>query len=144
MLSHTLQTISRAAGLILIAAALVGCQAYANTMNSILDSGALPVISGSVTVVNTMSVPVCGVTMVQPGDPGGDDHLRGEQLLPGAEGTVDIPWVGKPSEQTPQPETWTMQVFSCDQRSPYTVERGSQLLTIEGVKASGSPPVAIR
>ena len=46
MLSHTLQTISRAAGLILIAAALVGCQAYANTMNSILDSGALPVISG--------------------------------------------------------------------------------------------------
>jgi len=137
-------TLTRIAGFILLAAALTGCQAYANTMNSILDSGAIPVISGSVTVVNTMSVPVCGVTMAQPGDATGDNHLRGEVLQPGAEGKVDVPWIGKPSEQTPQPESWTMEVFGCDQRSPYTVERGARLLTIDNVEPGKSQTVAIR
>ena len=137
-----MKTCYLALAILLSAATLIGCQAYVNTMNTVLDNA--NVVSGSVAVVNTMSVPVCGVTMVQPGTTSSDNHLQGKMLAAGTEGAVDIPYLGKPSEQPPQPETWTMQVFGCNQRSPYVTEPGTLLVAIEGVGKASPQPVPIR
>ena len=112
---------------------LAGCEAYNKAAYGILDN--MEATSGSVKVVNTMSVPVCQISMVHAGEPGraGND-LQGKQLAPGAEGTVGIPYVGKVSENKPQPETWTMKVYGCKDRTAYEKEPGSLLATIDNVK----------
>jgi len=122
---------------------LAGCEAYNKAAYGILDN--MEATSGSVKVVNTMSVPVCQISMVHAGEPerSGND-LQGKLLAPGAEGSVGLPYVGKASEHKPQPETWTMKVYGCRDRTAYEKEAGSLLATIENVKSAGGEPVAIR
>jgi hypothetical protein len=122
---------------------LAGCEAYNKVAYGVLDNA--NVTTGSVKVVNTMSVPICGVTMVPDGgaEREGED-LQGKELGPGAEGTVSFPFIGKPSENPPQPEKWSMRVYGCEATSAYEKRRGSLLATIPDVSKNSSQPVAIR
>ena len=139
-----------------VVSSFAGCATYMKAMD------AMPASSGTLRVVNTMAVGVCGITLVQAGadEPteapssvkevfkkaradNGKEHMSGDSLAPGQEGTVSIPLVGKLSENKPQPESWSMEVYGCD-NSGYTPKKAGLLMTMDNVKPDSTQPIALR
>ncbi len=122
------------------AISIQACGAYMNLMNS------LPA-TGSFKAINTMSVPICKVTVFSPTDPSvsyDNEHKYKVLLAPGAEGGLSYPMkkaqdAGVPSD----PDKLSMQVFACKPGNFDQMDVGTQVATIENVDVK-SGTVAIR
>jgi len=110
--------------------------------------GSLPMVGGSFPVVNTMSVPICQVSVFFMSDPSiAYDNERNMKVLlgPGEEGQVSYP-VRKDDAGTPVDpagEKFGMRVYGCKEEA-YSQKVGGVLVTIEDVDVHSSSPVAIR
>ncbi len=105
-----------------------GCAAYTKAMGTVMKH--TDNIAGSFEAVNTMSVPVCKIT-VSPngGELRDEDELRGDVLSPGQTARVDIPLMGDPMDpEAPQPESWDVAVYGCDAGPMDTLEPGETVL----------------
>ena len=121
-----------------------GCAAYMAVM------GSLP-MTGSVAAVNTMAVPICRVTVSLVSDP--SVTYRNElsssprpYLLPGEPKRIGYPIKkdanGGPAS-TPE-DRYVMEVFSCVNRSPYSLDAGPLLATIDNVDVRSGAQVVLR
>jgi hypothetical protein len=125
-----------------IAAGVLSCSAYTSLMS------ALPMVGGSVPVVNTMSVPICRVTVFAASDPGleYENERSGNIFLgPGEEGSVSYPQrkddAGAPVSSAD--EKWNMKVYGC-KKEAYTQKAAGELATIRDVDVRSQTPIAIR
>ena len=128
----------------LLAVGSTGCEAYANAANGVLNSGVMKISDGTISVKNALSVPVCKITVFnsQDQDRSAND-LQGKELPPGADGSVDIPHVGKAEEPTPPGLVYGMRVYACQDRTAYTKEPGALIATINPVDAKDHNVVVI-
>jgi hypothetical protein len=126
----------------------VGCQAYSNVANGILNSGLLHATDGSVNIKNALSVPICKVTVFNDREPDRDgNELEGEKkvLLPGADGRATIPHFGKGSEPTPAGMKYGMKIYACKANAthPSDLEPGALVTTIPSITLHSSEPTII-
>src|SRR5579872_4331278 len=98
------------AAFLLASIAAVGCQAYADAANGVLNSGLVKLTDGSVKVRNALSVPICKITVFDDKEPNRSDNdlaIGGTQGLgPGGEASASIPHVGKAGDPTPPDTTY--------------------------------------
>lgn len=122
-----------------------GCAAYSKAMGTVLQH--TDNIAGSFEAVNTMSVPVCKIT-VSPsgGEVRDEDELRGDVLSPGQTARVDIPLMGDPMDvEAPQPESWDVAVYGCDAGPIDTLEPSDTVLVaFDGTSLENDGSLTIR
>ena len=121
-----------------------GCAAYTKAMGAVLKH--TDNIAGSFEAVNTMSVPVCKIT-VSPhaGEPRDEDELRGDALAPGQTARVDIPLMGDPMDpEAPQPESWDVAIYGCSEGPVGTVDPGTVLVAYDDTKLEVDGSLTIR
>ena len=109
-------------------ALLAGCESYMKVMS------ALP-MAGSVEAVNTMSVPVCKVTLYSTSDPGSvyDNTQNAKVLLaPGETKSLSYP-IAKDANGGPKSDMkYGMRVYGC-KKEAFQMDPGGQLADVKSV-----------
>ncbi len=121
-----------------------GCAAYNKTMGAVMRNS--NVIEGHVEATNTMSVPVCKITLSpNGGEPRDRDDLNGDVLAPGQSAQVDIPTIGDPMDlEAPQPEAWDIAVFGCKEGPVGIVDPGTVLVSYDAMPLEKDGTLTIR
>lgn len=105
-----------------------GCESYMKVMS------ALPV-TGSVQAINTMSVPVCKVTLYSTSDPGSVyDNTKNASVLiaPGETKSLSYP-IAKDEKGGPKSDMkYGMRVYGCKKQA-YDMDPGGQLADVKDV-----------
>lgn len=121
-----------------------GCATYNKAMGAVLRNS--NVIAGHVEATNTMSVPVCKITLSPDGGEARDhDDLNGDVLAPGQTARVDIPMIGDPMDlEAPQPEAWDVAVYGCKANTYGPADPGTVLVSYSAISIEKDGALTIR